>query len=146
MLVCCVWHALSIPHVVTQSYVTNRNFKLTCHLTADAKSSQQTTSWKIAGVNSRGAEEQSIVRVRVYPAVQAEPRPPSRMSEYEEHSPLCWKPARATFVIPPGRSDHESCRPTGKAYGGPVSLVKALCASGAPLETCRKQSGDAGRL
>ena len=44
------------------------------------------------------------------------------MSEYEENSPLCWRPARATFVIPPGRSDHEPCRPAGKAYGGPVSL------------------------
>ncbi|KAL3133825.1 hypothetical protein ABBQ32_008298 [Trebouxia sp. C0010 RCD-2024] len=42
------------------------------------------------------------------------------MSEYEDASPLCWKPARATFVIPPGRSDHEPCRPAGKAYGGPA--------------------------
>lgn len=25
-------------------------------------------------------------------------------------------------MIPPGRSDHEPCRPAGKAYGGPVSL------------------------
>ncbi|KAL0028269.1 hypothetical protein WJX79_006368 [Trebouxia sp. C0005] len=42
------------------------------------------------------------------------------MSDYGESSSLCWKPARATFVIPPGRSDHESCRPAGKAYGGPA--------------------------
>ena len=62
------------------------------------------------------------------------------MSEYEEQSPLCWKPARATFVIPPGRSDHEPCRPTGKAYGGPVSLVTAVGASDALVETCQEAS------
>ena len=44
------------------------------------------------------------------------------MSEYGESSALCWKPARATFVIPPGRSDHEGIRAAGKAYAGPVSV------------------------
>lgn len=43
------------------------------------------------------------------------------MSEFDEGSVTCWKPARATFAIPPGRSDHECNRAVGKAYGGPVS-------------------------
>lgn len=45
------------------------------------------------------------------------------MSEFGEGSPSCWRPARATFAIPPGRSDHECNRLVGKAYGGPVSLA-----------------------
>lgn len=43
------------------------------------------------------------------------------MSEFGEGAASCWKPARATFAIPPGRSDHECSRAVGKAYAGPVS-------------------------
>ena len=49
-------------------------------------------------------------------------------------------------MIPPGRSDHEPCRSTGKAYGGPVSLVTAVEALMHLLRLAKKPLLHAGRL
>ena len=100
------------------------------------KSPQQIDKlWQSEWIECTECRGHSGARVQILPGGPVL-TPSLRMSEYEEHSPLCWKPARATFVIPPGRSDHEPCRPTGKAYGGPVSSFKATGASDALAETC----------
>lgn len=100
----------------------------------------KSTSWQSERIECTGCRGTVRATRQVLPGGLVL-KPSLRMSEYEEHSSLCWKPARATFVIPPGRSDHEPCRPTGKAYGGPVSSFKATGASDVLAETCHSPSG-----
>ena len=68
----------------------------------------------------------------------------TKMSDYGEASALCWKPARATFIIPPGRSDHEAGKTPGKAYAGPVRLLSTVTTYGQTCvwSWCNTQSND----
>ena len=53
----------------------------------------------------------------------------------------CWRPPRAVFVIPPGRSDHDGYKTQGKAYEGPP-LTSYQCAA-SQVQQYWRQAGHA---